>query len=135
MNDKIKLFRKHILFSVIVLFLSSCSYIGIGYGPVEGTISFSQKPLPPKTYHTVRIGESLWEISTEYYNNPLLWPLLYKLNHDRIYDADLIFPGQDILIANNYTDMQKKRAEKHALNRGIWIIGYQEESDQEFLLN
>ncbi len=135
MSDKIKLFRKHILFLIIIPFLGSCSYINIGYGPIEGKVLFSKNPLTPETYHTVETGESLWEISEKYYNNPLFWPLLYKINHDRIYDADLIFPGQSILVVNNFTQAQKRKAVKHALNRGIWIIGYQEEKDQEFLLN
>ena len=81
------------------------------------------------------VGESLWRISLKYYGDPLLWPLLYKINNDRIYDADLIFPGQNLLVGDSFTEAQKKKAMKHALNRGIWIIGYQEEKDQEFLLD
>ncbi|MED5274886.1 MAG: hypothetical protein VYE60_02420 [Pseudomonadota bacterium] len=134
MSIKIKLFKKLILFST-VLFLQSCSYLTVGYGSIEGTVSFSQKPTSQKKYHIVAVNESLWEISSIYYGNALLWPLLYKLNSDRIYDADLIFPGQNLLIEGKFTGLEKNKAIKHAMSRGIWIIGYQEETDQRFLLD
>tara|TARA_B100000586_G_C20098309_1_gene423585 strand:- start:491 stop:898 length:408 start_codon:yes stop_codon:yes gene_type:complete len=135
MSIKIKLFRKQILFFIIILFLKSCSFLSVGYGSIEGTVLFSKKPIPQKKYHIVKVYESLWKISSKYYNNPLLWPLLYKMNSDRIYDADLIFPGQNLLVADKFTKSEKAKAIKHAMSRGMWIIGYQEEKDQKFLLD
>ena len=134
MRIKIKLFKKLILFSA-VLFLQSCSYFSGGNGSIEGTVSFSQQPISPQRYHIVKVNESLWEIASIHYGNALLWPLLYKLNNDRIYDADLIFPGQNLLIEGKFTGSEKNNAIKHAMNRGMWIIGYQEETDQKFLLD
>ena len=56
MSIKIKLFKKLILFSA-VLFLQSCSYFSVGYGSIEGTVSFSQQPISPQRYHIVKVNE------------------------------------------------------------------------------
>jgi hypothetical protein len=50
--------------------------------------------------HTVTKGECLWWIS-EYkhiYNDPFMWPLIYKANRDQIKNPDLIYPGQQFEI-------------------------------------
>lgn len=56
-------------------------------------------PGPPiRTIHTVVKGESLWRISRRQYQNPLLWPQIYRANEDQIEDPDLIFPDQNLKI-------------------------------------
>lgn len=49
---------------------------------------------------TVRAGDSLWRISgrAELYGDPRRWPRLYEANRDRIRDADLIHPGQELRV-------------------------------------
>ncbi|HSQ59594.1 MAG TPA: LysM peptidoglycan-binding domain-containing protein, partial [Acidobacteriota bacterium] len=49
---------------------------------------------------TVRAGDSLWRISgrTELYGDPRRWPRLYEANRDRIRNADLIHPGQELRV-------------------------------------
>ncbi len=41
-------------------------------------------------------GDNLWKIAgfTWIYNNPRLWPKIFKANRDKIKDPDLIYPGQ-----------------------------------------
>ncbi len=49
------------------------------------------------TSHTVVKGECLWRISeqAQIYNDPFMWPLIYKANRDKITKSpDLIYPGQ-----------------------------------------
>lgn len=49
------------------------------------------------TSHTVLKGECLWRISeqAQIYNDPFMWPLIYKANRDKIKKSpDLIYPGQ-----------------------------------------
>tara|TARA_Y100000590_G_scaffold286981_1_gene323089 strand:+ start:199389 stop:199799 length:411 start_codon:yes stop_codon:yes gene_type:complete len=135
MSHKIKLFRKFIILISFSLIISNCSLIDTSYAPIEGQTSFSSPPIvKDKTYHSVKSGETLWNISDKYYNNPFLWPIIYKHNHDTIYDADLIFPGQNLIIEANINNLLFDKAIMHAKNRGVWIIGYQEESDRRFLL-
>jgi len=55
-------------------------------------------PIPIRTTHTVSRGQSLWRISRRYYENPELWPRIYRANEDTIQDPDLIFPRQKVKI-------------------------------------
>ena len=116
------------------LLISSCSS---NVANIEGTSNFStiQTDLNIDEYHTVKYGDSLWSIALMHYGNPFYWPNIYKNNTDKIYDADLILQGQSIIIHKNISLVAKKRAETYAKNRGLWVVGYREESDIKFLEN
>lgn len=86
------------------------------------------------TYAVVK-GDSLWTISgkSEVYGNPYAWPLIYKANSDKIKDADLIFPGQELGVDKAPTQSAMDAATKHAKTRGAWSVGAVEESDKGYL--
>lgn len=50
--------------------------------------------------YVVEAGESLASISaqSDVYDDPLLWPLIYKFNRDQIKDPAMIYPGQRLQI-------------------------------------
>jgi nucleoid-associated protein YgaU len=48
----------------------------------------------PTTTVVVRSGNSLWRIARRSYGDGGQYALIYKANHDRIGDPDLIYPGQ-----------------------------------------
>ena len=54
--------------------------------------------------HTVEKGECLWWIAeyTKIYNDPFMWPLLFKANRDKINDPDLIYPGQVLYVPRTF---------------------------------
>src|SRR6185437_11609075 len=45
--------------------------------------------------HTVRRGETLWEISNRYYQNPYQWPRLWSYN-PQIQNPHWIYPGDHV---------------------------------------
>ena len=91
--------------------------------PTENTI----KPEPVVSLpmlHKVKKGECLWTIASykEIYNDPFMWPLIYKANKDKIKDPDLIFPGQLFDINRDYTTSEQNSAVKFAKTRGKWSL-------------
>ena len=64
--------------------------------------------------HTVTKGECLWWIS-EYkhvYNDPFMWPLIYKANRDQIKNSDLIYPGQQFDVPRYGYDLEEVKASR-----------------------
>ncbi len=52
------------------------------------------------TQYTVRRGDSLWKIAAQsgIYGNPLRWSVIYKANRHHIKNANVIYPGQILVI-------------------------------------
>ncbi len=124
-----------IFFISLTLLLQACSSSQVA--DIEGTATFSTMEEVDKDYvfHKVISGDSLWQISIQYYKNPYLWPNIFKQNSESIYDADLILPGQSLIIHGNIPTRDRLKATKHAKSRGLWVVGYREESDKNFLEN
>ena len=77
-----------------------------------------------KASHEVVKGESLWKIAKhkDVYENPFMWPIIYKANHDKINDPDLIYPKQVFSIPRDFSSANKDKAVHHARTRGEWSL-------------
>ena len=75
----------------------------------------SIKKLP--TSHVVTKGECLWWIAEyqQVYNDPFMWPLIYKANRDIIKNPDLIYAGQTLEVPRTgYSLEEVKESRKKA---------------------
>ena len=50
--------------------------------------------------YSVRKGDNLWNISkkSNIYDDPYMWPRIYRANRDEVRDPDLIYPKQNLVI-------------------------------------
>ena len=74
-----------------------------------------RKP-PLLTHFEVRKKQSLWAISAlrEVYNDPLLWPAIYKANRDQIKDPRQVFPGQVLTIPRQLSEDTEQTTRQEA---------------------
>lgn len=93
------------------------------------------QPEPAMDSYSVVRGDNLWSISakSDIYGDPYQWPLIYKANRNKIEDADLIYPGQQLDIDRSASSADIDAAINHARTRGAWSLGVTEESDMAYL--
>lgn len=69
--------------------------------------------------YSVRRGETLPQIAArpEIYNEPGLWPLIYRANRDQVRDPYQLWPGQVLKIPRSYSRDEANEARRQAARR------------------
>lgn len=66
---------------------------GLALAPVVGLAQGETRT------HTVKTGDTLWDLAQLYLGDPFRWPEIYRLNTEKVKDPHWIFPDQVLLIS------------------------------------
>lgn len=69
-------------------------------GPLAAQDS-TQSTSPTGQTHTVKKGDTLWDIAHQYLNDPFLWPEIYRINTDVVEDPHWIYPNELLKLPGN----------------------------------
>jgi len=58
----------------------------------------NERDLPEPRFYTIKEGDTLWGIATDFYNDGSKYEYIVEANIEVIKDPDLIYPGQSIRI-------------------------------------
>ncbi|MBK5188816.1 MAG: LysM peptidoglycan-binding domain-containing protein [Gemmatimonadaceae bacterium] len=72
----------------------------VASAPLAAQDSTQSTPTTGQT-HTVKKGDTLWDIAHTYLNDPFLWPEIYRINTDVVEDPHWIYPNEVLKLPGN----------------------------------
>lgn len=76
----------------------------VGVQPLSGQIGqetdpeVTRAPVMQERTHTVRTGDTLWDLANHYYQNPYAWPTIADANRSVVEDPHWIYPDEVLVI-------------------------------------
>jgi hypothetical protein len=80
--------------------LAALLVAALASAPLAAQDSTQSQPAPGGT-HTVKKGDTLWDIAHQYLNDPFLWPEIYRINTDVVEDPHWIYPNKVLKLPAN----------------------------------
>jgi len=77
--------------SIAMRTLTRCIVSALAAGVLAAQALGAQEAVPQT--HTVKPGDTLWDLAKQYLGDAFLWPEIYRLNRDVVEDPNWTFPG------------------------------------------
>lgn len=58
----------------------------------------AQQPTAEQKQHTVKEGDTLWDLARQYFSDPFRWPLIFEANRGVVENPHRIFPSETLVI-------------------------------------